>query len=81
MKKMVSKISLSLAFALMLSGIALASSVSQLPSFETLDTNENGYVTKEEAQEVKKLMDEFELADLNNDNMLDKTEYASVTTE
>jgi Ca2+-binding EF-hand superfamily protein len=81
MKKMVSKISLSLAFALMLSGIALASSESQLPSFETLDTNEDGYVTKEEAQEVKKLMDEFELADLNNDNMLDKTEYASITTE
>jgi Ca2+-binding EF-hand superfamily protein len=81
MKKMVRKISLSLAFALMLSGVALASTEILSASFEALDVNEDGYLSKEEAQEAKILTDAFELADVNKDNMLDQAEYASVASE
>ena len=81
MKKMARKISLSLAFALMLSGVALASTETQSASFEALDVNGDGYLSKEEAQEAKILTDAFELADVNKDNMLDQAEYASVASE
>jgi Ca2+-binding EF-hand superfamily protein len=78
MKKMMRNISMCIASALMLSGVALAATETQPQSFETLDANEDGFISKEEAQEAKMMTDVFELADTNKDNMLDKAEYSQV---
>jgi len=81
MRNKTCKIGLSLAVALMLSSAALAAPETQLPAFETLDANVDGYISVEEAQEGKMLTDTFESADGNKDHMLDKVEYASVLAE
>ncbi len=76
MKKMMRNLSLCLASALILSGVALASTETPLPTFETLDANADSQISKEEAQNSQMLTDLFESADINQDNMLDKDEYA-----
>ncbi|WP_432822896.1 hypothetical protein [Trichloromonas sp.] len=78
MKKMLRNISLCVASALMLSGIALASTETPLPTFEKMDVNKDSQVSKEEAQDAEMLTAIFEAADANKDNMLDKDEYALI---
>ena len=51
------------------SGAALAAP----PAFETVDTNSDGKITKEEVAVVEGL--DFEAADANQDGTLDRAEY------
>jgi hypothetical protein len=49
----------------------------EMPSFEDLDTNENGVVSESEAALVPGL--DFDTADANQDGVLSRTEYEEAT--
>jgi hypothetical protein len=62
------------ALALALAGTAYAQEEEmEAPSFEDVDTNENGVISESEAALVPGL--DFATADLNGDGVLSRTEY------
>jgi hypothetical protein len=62
------------AVALALAGTAYAQEEEmEAPSFEDVDTNENGVISESEAALVPGL--DFATADLNGDGVLSRTEY------
>jgi hypothetical protein len=66
------------AFALALAGAAAAQEDEiELPSFEDVDTNENGVISESEATMVPGL--DFESADSNQDGVLSRTEFEAAT--
>jgi hypothetical protein len=67
------------AFAFALAGGAAAQEEEpiEMPSFEDVDTNENGVVSESEAAMVPGL--DFADADLNGDGVLSRTEYQEAT--
>jgi len=58
--------------AIGIAGVALAASA---PSFEDVDANTDGKISKEEAAKVPEL--DFAAADVNKDGVLSRSEYES----
>jgi len=57
--------------ALLIAGAALAQGA--MPSFEEVDTNSDGQISREEAQTIEGL--DFATADTNQDGSLSRAEY------
>jgi len=49
-----------------------------LVSFQAIDSDHNGYVSRVEARSVVVVENAFDSADANNDGLLDSGEYTSV---
>jgi len=50
-------------------------------AFSRLDTNNDGYISKDEAKPQPQLSDQFASTDKDNNQKLDKAEFARFTTE
>lgn len=57
---------------------AAAGAGEELPTFQQLDSNQDGYISQDEAQGCQTLADCFSRADTNQDNQIDQTEYELV---
>lgn len=55
--------------------------VTTLPSYADLDTDGNGYLSRQEAEQVPELADIFALADENGDDRLSTAEFSHATLE
>lgn len=60
------------------SGVALAQQ-GEMPSFEEIDTNADGSISRDEARVVEGL--DFAEADANQDGSLSREEYAAASSE
>ena len=69
---MKAKLLLTLALAAWL-GLAAAE---ELPSFQELDQDGRGIVTRDEAREYPMVAERFDEIDQNNDGLIDRAEYA-----
>ena len=47
-------------------------------AFKQIDSDRNGYVSRVEARSVAAVESMFDSADINNDGLLDRSEYTSV---
>lgn len=45
--------------------------------FQTMDRDGDGYITREEAREHRRLMDHWQEADQNQDGRVDKSEFSA----
>ena len=70
-----------LASAILATGPALACDEKAHKSFDTLDSDRNGVVTREELATETKLLTRFELADSDQDGMLTYSEFESIRDE
>ncbi len=52
-----------------------------LVSFQAIDSDHNGYVSRVEARSVAGVEKAFDAADANRDGLLDRGEYTSVRSE
>jgi sporulation protein YlmC with PRC-barrel domain len=57
--------------------LAKAAMAKKQVSFEELDKDGNGYISKDEAQPDKQLSDNFAQADKNADNQIDQSEFSA----
>jgi hypothetical protein len=74
----------SFVLALALAGPVMAAGMSEgqadatnAPAFSDLDTDGNGYLTKQEAEGSSGLANNWEQADSNGDQQIDSTEFAA----
>lgn len=68
---------LMVAAAFMLSTAAFAAGETNVPTFEFLDADQNGFITSEEAASCESLITDFATVDANQDGKLDQAEYAA----
>jgi len=79
MNKICVRIIALLALVILASGFsAVVGAGEELPAFQQLDSNQDGYLSKDEAQGCQTLADCFSRADTNQDNQIDQTEYELV---
>lgn len=76
MKKLTASL-LMVAALCMLSVSAFAAAGSTLPSFETLDADQNGFISTDEAASCEGIVEDFAKIDANQDGKLDQAEYAA----
>ena len=67
-----------LSITLLALGFAGAALAQDAPSFEDVDTNQDGQISREEAAAVEGL--DFSTADSNGDGSLDRIEYQAATS-
>ncbi|MGE4545497.1 MAG: hypothetical protein AB7D06_15465 [Pedobacter sp.] len=70
---------LMVAAVFMLSNAAFAAGQTNIPTFEYLDADQNGFITSEEAASCETLITDFATVDANQDGKLDQAEYAAFT--
>lgn len=68
---------LMVAAVFMLSTAAFAAGKTNVPTFEYLDADQNGFITSEEAASCETLITAFATVDANQDGKLDQDEYAA----
>ena len=69
---------LMVAAVFMLSNAAFAAAgQTNVPTFEYLDADQNGFITSEEAASCETLITDFATVDANQDGKLDQAEYAA----
>ncbi|MEJ2299424.1 MAG: hypothetical protein P8X94_13180 [Woeseiaceae bacterium] len=62
----------------MTSGIAMAAS--DTPTFNSLDANQDGYVSKSEAKKDKEVVSNWKAIDVNKDGKIDHAEFSAFET-
>ncbi len=77
--KKVKMILVAMTAVMMMSGFALASTITPVPSFEQLDANRDNLISKSEALTIDAVIALFEMADVNEDLVLTEGEFAYVT--
>lgn len=68
---------LMVAAVFMLSTATFAAGQNDIPTFEYLDADQNGFITSEEAASCETLITDFATVDANQDGKLDPAEYAA----
>jgi Ca2+-binding EF-hand superfamily protein len=79
MKKLSANLLL-VAAVLMLSVSAFAAEETAAPTFQTIDVNQDGFISGEEAATIESLTQNFKKIDANQDGKLDEAEFAAYNT-
>ncbi len=65
--------------AITLTAISATTFAADIPAFQAVDVNADGFISLEEAKSIEGLEQAFMMADINKDGQLDETEYSEIS--
>ncbi|WP_296061165.1 hypothetical protein [uncultured Amphritea sp.] len=65
--------------AITLTAISATTFAADIPAFQAVDVNADGFISLEEAKSIEGLEQAFMMADSNKDGQLDETEYSEIS--